>query len=338
MGIYGKQTHDAMVLAIDEVNAAGGINGAQVELVSYDEASRREQVVAIMERLIKRDQVLAIHGPTGTDMAKAGWPYAAENGVPVIASTTAPKMTDIGTCTFRYSLPESALYPVAAAAVKAKFQPKSAVLVYAKDESYSATNAPFMEAALKEVGISVLASLTHSMQDVDFSALVTRIKALNPDIIAMTALPEPGINLMREARRQGMTQRFVGGNAFNTPKIIELGKEAAEGLVVATPWFMGNTDPANQKFVASYQKRYGKQPDQFAAQAYHGLLVMFEGIRTAKLGADVKANRQAICEGMKRAKAVSGPLGQFTFDGTRTPVAEAVAVIEVKQGQFALFK
>lgn len=338
MGIYGNQMHQATVLAVEEVNQQGGINGRKIKLFSYDEASSREQVLSVMERLIQSDQVLAIHGPSGTAMAKVGWPYSVRFGVPVITSTTAPGMTDIGPCTFRYSLPESELYPIAVKLVAAKLHPKTAVLVYAKDEAYSATNAPFMKRALEANGITILAETAHTMQDVNYSALVTRIKGLKPDLIAITTLPEPGINLIREARRMGLTQTFVGGNAFNTPKIIELGASAAEGLIVGTPWFIGNAAKGNKSFVEAYGKRWNQAPDQFAAQGYQGMQVIFTALRNTQLTGDTAKDRAALCRAMTEIKDVPGPLEPFNFDATRSPKPTGISVIQVKRGTFALFE
>ena len=337
MGIYGKQMHQGAMLAVEQVNKEGGIKGRPVEFIWYEEASSRERVLTNMTRLCERDEVIAITGPTGTVMSKVGWPIAARHGVPVITSTTAPKITEIGSCCFRYSLPESEVYPVAVKKIVNKFKPRNAVVVYAKDESYSATNKPFMVSALEHNNVAVLDEISHPMQAVDYSALVTKIKGLNPDLIAMTTLPEPGINTMRAARRMGLTQPFLGGNAFNTPRIIELGEQSAEGLMVGTPWFKGNADPVNRDFVEAYKERFDEEPDQFAAQSYHGMLVVFAGLRSIELTGNLKNDRAALCKAMTKVKDVPGPLGRFNFDSTRSPRAEGVVVIQVKNGEFVLF-
>lgn len=341
MGPYGVRMHEGAQLAVKLTNDDGGVNGVPIDFISQNEASRDEQVLTVMERLIQREDVLAIHGPTGTDMAKAGWPYAAQHGVPVITSTTAPDITEIGECTFRYSLPESDLYPASAQAIKEELNPETAVLVFAHDESYSSSNAPFMEEALTEAGIEVVDVMEHSMDDLDFAPLVTRIGNVDPDLIATTTLPEPGASLMKEARRQGLEQPFLGGNAFNTPDIIELAGEAAEGLIVGAPWFLDSPHEANQQFLEAYREEFDKDPDQFAAQAFHGVTIIIEAIRAAEdrlaQSDDLDAQRTAVCEAMQDTENVDGPLGPVTFDETRTPKPDAVTVIQVRDGKFQVF-
>src|ERR1017187_9243237 len=113
-------------------------------------------------------------------------------------------------------------------------------------------------------------------KDTDFSAQLAKIKGLKPDAIGISALVEPVSGVLLQARQLGFGKEtlFIGGNGSNSPKLGEIAGAAADGLLVGSPWFIAKPDPLNQKFVAAFKAKYGKDPDQFAAQAYDCMFIL----------------------------------------------------------------
>jgi branched-chain amino acid transport system substrate-binding protein len=125
---------------------------------------------------------------------------------------------------------------------------------------------------------------------------------------------------------------IVGGNGFNSPNVLKNAKEAAEGLIVGAAWFIDSTVPRSRIFVASYRKKYGADPDQFAAQGYDGLYIMATAIKNA-----ASADRQAIRDALAKIRNLDGALGSFSFDENRDPVHPSVTLV-VKAGRFQLLQ
>jgi branched-chain amino acid transport system substrate-binding protein len=160
---------------------------------------------------------------------------------------------------------------------------------------------------------------------------LTKIKATKPDAVFCSALYEEGAVILSQARKMGINQPFVGGNGFNSPKVIDIAKEAANGLVVATPWFADKNDPQVKAFVQKYEKAYGKKPDQFAAQAYDALYIMGEALKKAG-----QADRNKMRDALAGIRNYNGVLGKFSFDAERDVVMDPNVLI-IKDGKFQIF-
>ncbi|HQU12763.1 MAG TPA: ABC transporter substrate-binding protein, partial [Thermodesulfobacteriota bacterium] len=137
--------------------------------------------------------------------------------------------------------------------------------------------------------------------------------------------------ILAQARKMGLKVPFVGGNGFNSPKVIEIARDAAEGLIVATPWFADKNDPKVKAFVAKYEKAYGKKPDQFAAQAYDAFHIMTNALKAAGT-----ADRAKLRDALAATRNFHGVLGKFSFDAERDVVMTPNVLI-VKGGKFTIF-
>ena len=170
-------------------------------------------------------------------------------------------------------------------------------------------------------------------KDTDFSAQLTKVRALKPDAVGISALVEPVSGVLLQARQLGFGREtlFVGGNGSNSPKLGEIAGQAADGLIVGSPWFVGKTDEANARFVAAFQAKNGRLPDQFAAQAYDAMYIMADALNRAG-EADSGKLRDALA-----ATRTSGVMGPFSFTPGRDPAStEGVVVLEMRGGKFGV--
>jgi branched-chain amino acid transport system substrate-binding protein len=329
--VYGTSQKAAAQLAIDEINAMG--QGLKITGIFEDTASKPDQAFTVFQKFINSDKVDAIIGPTLSNEAKTADPEAQKDAVPVLAvSNTASGITDIGDYIFRDSLSEAQVIPETVKEAKDKLNLTKVSLMYAGDDAFSKSGADVFRAELQKNGIKILSEQTFSTNDVDFKAQLNAVKADNPDAIVVSALAKPAQLIMQQARNDaGIDPKIhiIGGNGFNSPSIVTAAGAAAEGMIVGAAWNLNSTAPLSQKFIASYKTAAGKNPDQFAAQAYAGVYILYDAIMRANIdGKSLADARTAIRDALKGTSSVDTVLGKFSFtdarDANHTPVVQIV--------------
>jgi branched-chain amino acid transport system substrate-binding protein len=276
---------------------------------------------------------VAVIGPTLSNEMFAVGPVTNESKVPTVGtSTTASGITDIGPYIFRTSLPESDVVPVTFRKAQSRGV-KSVALLYANDDAFSKSGFDVMKAAAEKLGLTIVAIESFGSKDTDFSAQLTKVKALKPDAVAISALVEPVSGVLLQARQLGFGKEtlFIGGNGSNSPKLGEIAGAAADGLIVGSPWFIAKPDPLNTAFVAAFKAKTGRDPDQFAAQAYDCMFIVAAAIDRAG-AADTEKVTAALAK-----TSYSGVMGPFTFTDHRDPAStEGVVVLEMRGGKFGI--
>ena len=331
---YGANQKTGIQAAVDEVNKSGMLKDVVLEAVVEDDASTKEQGLAVFQRLMNQTKVSAIIGPTLSNTAYATNPLAQAAKVPVVAiSNTAPKgITDIGDYIWRVSLTEGQVIPGALKTLQAKLGFKKAGVLYGNDDAFTKAGYDVMKVALADQKIQVVGEQTFAKPDRDYNAQLTALLAQKPDILVVSALIENASGIVAQARQLGWQGPIFGGNGFNNPALMKNAGPAAEGVYVGTAWNRSSTDEANQKFLALMKAR-GVDPDQFCAQAYTGVLVVAEAIKQAGM----KGGRDDIKAGFAKVKDLPTPLGKFSFlptrDGEHTP-----AIQVVKDGKFQILQ
>jgi branched-chain amino acid transport system substrate-binding protein len=326
---YGEAITNGIKLARDEVNAKGEVF---VDLKIEDSSGKQEQALAAVQKLINSEKVVAIIGPTLSNEMMAAGPEANASGVPIMGtSTTAKGITQIGKFVFRNSLPESQAIPAAVGQAVKKYNIKKVALLYGNDDAFTKSGFDTMKEVSEKLKLNIVTIQEFQKGQADYKAQLTKITSLKPDAVFCSALYNEGGVILAQARKMGLKVPFVGGNGFNSPKVIEIAKEAAEGLIVATPWFGEKSDPQVKAFVAKYEKAYGKKPDQFAAQAYDAFYIMTNALKAAGT-----ADRAKLRDSLAATKNFQGVLGKFSFDAERDVVMTPNVLI-VKDGKFTIF-
>ena len=249
---YGEAITNGFKMARDEVNAKGDV---KIDLIIEDSSGKQEQALAAAQKLINSDKVVAILGPTlSTEMMVVG-PEANASGVPIMGtSTTAVGITQIGKYVFRNSLPEALAIPASVKKAVAKYHIKKVAMLYGNDDVFTKSGFDTMKKVATDLGLKILTIEEFQKGQADYKAQLTKIKATKPDAIFCSALYEEGGVILSQARKMGITVPFVGGNGFNSPKVIDIAKEAAEGLIVATPWFGINPTPRSRPLSRSMKR------------------------------------------------------------------------------------
>jgi branched-chain amino acid transport system substrate-binding protein len=331
---FGPQQRDAAILAVQGINGTAFLGGATLRLFTADDRSQPADAVAAFERLIDRDHVVAILGPTLSTSARSADPVAQARGVPVLAvSNTADGIVEIGDFIFRNSPPESQVQPSMIRATREKLGYERVAILYDADDAFTASGYQAFRQALEESGAQILRVETIHGGQADFTRELAAIRALAPDAIVVSALTDDAAAIMRQAREVGLPSRvqFLGGNGFNSPRLIELAGRAAEGAVSGVAWTLNAPTAGNRAFVKTYRQQYGRDPDQFAAQAYAGVHLLATAIRNAR-----SRDPRAIREALAHLRNVDTVLGRFSFDETRNPVQTPLVQI-IRDGKAELF-
>jgi branched-chain amino acid transport system substrate-binding protein len=326
---YGEAITNGIKLARDEVNAKGEV---LIDLKVEDSSGKQEQALAAAQKLINSEKVVAIIGPTLSNEMFAAGPEANASGVPIMGtSTTAKGIPQIGKFVFRNSMPESQAIPASVGHAVRKFNIKKVALLYGNDDAFTKSGFDTMKEVAEKLKLNIVTIQEFQKGQADYKAQLTKIASLKPDAVFCSALYNEGGVILAQARKMGLKVPFVGGNGFNSPQVIEIAKEAAEGLIVATPWFGEKNDPKVKAFVTKYEKAYGKKPDQFAAQAYDAFYIMTNALKAAGT-----ADRGKLRDALAATKNFQGVVGKFSFDAERD-VVMTPSVLIVKGGKFTIF-
>jgi branched-chain amino acid transport system substrate-binding protein len=326
---YGESQQRGLELAAAQLAEKGGVT---YDLRIEDDQTDPRQGITLFDQFVS-DDVSLIIGPTLSNAAVQADPIAQDAGVPVLGiSNTAAGITDIGDYVFRNSLTEQAVIPQTVATATEEFGLQNVVVMYSNDDAFTESGYEAFAAALEDEGVEVAETITFSKSDTDFRALLTQAQASNPDALVVSALIEAAVPLVTQAREMGIDVPIIGGNGFNNPRLMADAGEAAEGVVVGAAWNSASENPENTAFLEAFEAEYGTQPDQFAAQAFAGLMLVDQAVR-----ANCAADRESIKEALGELENVPTVLGEFSIDDNRDAVHPAVVQV-VQDGAFAVLQ
>jgi branched-chain amino acid transport system substrate-binding protein len=319
---YGTSQQKGLQLALEELGKKPGV---KYDLKIEDDQTDPKQGITVFEGFVNNNASIII-GPTLSNTAFQAQPIAQEGKTPVLAvSNTATGITAQGDYIFRDSLTEAQVIPQTVKKAKSSYNVAKVIVMYSNDDAFTESGYKVFDQSLKAEGIQVLDTLTFSKADTDFRALLAKAKAANPDAIVVSGLIEAAIPLVTQAREVGITKPIIGGNGFNNPKLMKDAGQAAEGVVVGAAWNSASDNPLNKAFLTAFEAKFSAAPDQFAAQAYTGLMLIDQAVRAGCSG-----ERDAIKAGLAGLKNVPTVLGDLSINAQRD--AEHPAVVQVVKG------
>jgi len=334
---YGISTYEGLEVAMEEINAAGGILGKKIRILKGDDSGDPRQAVNVVQKFITKDKVLVIIGAELTGTTRVTAPISNSAGmVQFTASATGAGLTDNLPFMFRNSLPEAYAVPFVVQAGKKKFNLGSVVMITSYNLDYSVDLTKIYEKALGAAGIKIQDKISYAEGDIDFSAQVSKLKALKPEAVVMTGYYQESAQLMIEMRKQGIHCPILGSNGFNDPKILDLAGKAMEGSIWASGFFPDNPDPKVRKFVAKVQEKYKKKPNQFHAQAYDAMWIIAEAIKRAGVTESTAENRIKIRDALARTTGFVGVSGTHTFKPGKGDAEKSVFILTLKTEKYAL--
>jgi len=324
---FGISSVNGIKMAADEVNAAGGINGKQVELLVQDDRSDASEAATIVTKFVTQDQVHGILGEVASSRSIAAAPIAQNAKIPMLTpSSTNPEVTKKGDYIFRSCFIDpvqgAAIAQFAARTLNAK---RAAIMVDRKND-YSTGLAKNITETFTRLGGTMVGTTSYQEGDQDFNAQLTSLKGSNPEVIFVPGYYNDVGLIAKQARDKGITVPLVGGDGWDSVQLYAIGGSALNGSFFSNHYSPFDTDPKVQKFVNDYKSRYGTIPDALAATAYDAAHIMFDAIKRAN-SLDGKAIRDA----MAATKEFPGVTGNVTFNENRDAV-KPIIMIEIKPG------
>lgn len=313
----GASARHSAEIAVEEINAAGGVRGKKLDLVVYDDRHDSKEAVALANKLVERDGVIGVVSGSYSMPSRVTAPIFAKAGIPmVVAYAVHPDVTRAGPCIFRNGyLGQVEGAAGAEAAVKHLKARRIAVLTVDNDFG-RVTSAAFIERARK-LGAEVVSEQIYKLGEKEFGPYLTRLQGQPIDLIYHTSYYNEGAQIVRKARELGIKAHIEGTEGIDSPKFLELAGPAAEGVTFTTNLNRDDPRPEVQEFLRKYQARTGVVADMVGASTYDAVKILARGIQEG--GTDSKAICQAIAN-LRDYPAVTGKIARFTKGEVTKPV------------------
>ena len=326
---FGQTNHRGAVFAVEELNAAGGVLGRKLELVTEDTRSLQGEAATSVKKLITRDKVTAVVTETSSSAALEAAPLCQAAGVPMIAATaTNPRVTEAGSYIFRACFIDPFQGTVLAKFAANTLKARRVALVVASANAYSVGLAKYFKEGFAAAQGTIVAEQKYSDGDKDFRAQLTAIKAAAPDAIFASGDYTESALICKQARELGLTVPIFGGDTWDSPALVEIGGKAVEGGYFSAHFSPDSQDPAVQGFVQRFRKRWGLAPDTGTSLGYDAVMVLADALRRAGSTEGVKLR-----DALATTKDFAGVTGKITIDALRNASKSAV-IFTVKNGKF----
>jgi len=325
---FGEASLRGARLAVDELNAAGGVLGRPVELVVEDDRSLPGEAATAVKKLISRDHVVALVGECSSARTLEAAPVAQTAGVPLISpASTSPKVTQAGDAIFRVCFIDPFQGDVIAAFARHRLGLKRAALLVDATAPYSVGLAEYFEKTFVALGGEIVATQKYAGADTDFRAQLTAIRAAHPDALFLPGYYVSAGLVARQAKQLGLQATLLGGDGFEAPQLLEIGGDALEGAYYSTHFATENTGRASRAFVEAYRARHGDVPNGLSALTYDAVRLVADAVTRAGT-----TEKTALRQALAATRDFPGVTGRTTINAQRDADKDA-AIITVKNGR-----
>jgi branched-chain amino acid transport system substrate-binding protein len=331
---FGQSSHKGVVMALEEINAAGGVLGKKIELVSEDNQTKPGESATVVKKLIARDKVVALLGEVSSGRSLEAAPIAQAAGVPMIApAATNPSVTEKGDYIFRVCFIDPFQGTVMAKFAQSDLNAKKVAIISSASNAYSVGLAKFFRETFTQSGGTVAVEQKYSEGDKDFRAHLTAVKAAGVDAVFVPGYYTESALLVRQARELGITVPFFGGDGWESDKLLEIGGDALNGCFYSTHFSPQNKEPAVAEFVKKFKTRWNNEvPDAFAALGYDAAYVLVDAIKRAGSTEGAKLR-----DALAATKDFAGASGITTMDKNRN-ASKGATIIAIKGGKLEFHK
>lgn len=327
---FGQSALNGVLMAADEINQAGGINGRRLDIVIEDDKGSPESSAHITGKLIGTQKVVAIIGAGASGNSLAAAPSAQAAHVPLISpSSTNPAVTLAGDYVFRACFIDAFQGDVMARFTANTLKAKTAAIMLDFNSPYSRGLSEFFELSFAKLDGKIVTKQSYSQGDADYRGQLSVIKAAQPDVIYVPGYYGDVALIVRQARQLGMTQPLLGGDGWDAPEVWELGRDALNGCYITNHYSVDTPSQTIQTFVENYRRRYGNlTPDAHAALAYDALRFLADAMRKAG-GTEAPKLR----DGLASTRNFVGVTGLISMDKDRNAVKPAV-ILKLQDGAY----
>jgi len=278
---FGQSSREGAELAVDELNAAGGVLGRKLRLLVEDDQSKPEEASNAVTKLVTQDKVVAVIGEVASRRTLAAAPISQKYQVPMITpASTNEKVTEVGDYVFRVCFIDPFQGEVLAKFAYNDLKARKVAILRDQAQDYSVGLTDSVQRNFTKLGGQVVAPVSYSTGDADFKAALTRIRSEKPDALFATGYyPEAAI-ITRQARELGMNMPILGGDGW-VGDALQNGRDALNNTYISNHYSGDNPDPVVQNFVKAYRAKFNREPDAIAALAYDSVKVLGDAITRA---------------------------------------------------------
>jgi branched-chain amino acid transport system substrate-binding protein len=335
---FGISTKNGIELYVDNVNAGGGVGGTKIRVIVEDDQSKPEEAATAVNKLVDQDGVIAVLGEVASSRSMAAAPICQQAGVPMISpSSTNPKVTELGDHIFRVCFIDPFQGQMIAKFARNTLGLSKAAVFRDNKNDYSVGLANYFSEAFRALGGTIVADEAYSEGDQDFKAQLTVIKSKRPQFLMVPGYyTEVGL-IARQARELGLEVPFLGGDGWVSDRLLEIAQDALNGSYFVNHYWEQDPNPAIQKFVTEYRKRYNATPDGLAALGYDAAGVLTHALDRIRLEDPAafralagprddkqKAARAKLRDMIASTKDFPGVTGRISLDASRNAVKPAV--------------
>jgi len=331
---FGESARNGTMMAIDEANAAGGVNGRKIAVVATDDKNDPTETGNAGSKLIDMDKVVAIIGSVSSKCSVPLSDKCQTAKIPMITPTsTNPKVT-VGEdgkrkdYVFRACFIDPFQGTVGAKFAVDSLKAKTAAVMYDVGNDYSKGLADYFKASFEKDGGRVTACESYAKDDVDFSALLTKVRQANPDVLFLPDYYNKVGLIAKQARQLGVKSTFVGGDGWDSPEMAKIAGDAIYGGYFTNHYSPDDPRPEVQEWVNKYQAKYGQKPDALATLGYDAGLLLVQALKNSP-----SAKPDEIKTALGAIKDFPCVSGRITFDESGNPIKSAVVLEYTQDGQ-----
>lgn len=330
---YGQGLTEGVELAMEEINAAGGVLGKQVEMVKLDNKSDSAEAANVSTRLATRDNVVAILGAATSGNTKGAIPPAVQNKVPIIsASATADDVTvdsngNVREYAFKTCFSDSFQGVTMANFAYDDLGFKNAAILMDNTSDYAKGLAAAFNETFTDLGGEVLTEEAYAAKETDFKTVLTNIKGKNPEVVYLPGYYEEVSLIIKQARELGLDVPILGADGYDSPKM----EEVAGSDFLNDVYFTNHYSPQDDaeevvKFREAFNGKYGKEADGFNALGYDLAYLLADALERAG-----EADSEKVKDALAATEGFKGVTGTLSMDEFHNPV-KAVTILEIKDG------
>lgn len=328
---YGNAEANAVKLAVDEINEAGGIDGKKIELVEYDNKSDEQETASAGTKLATQDNVLVVVGPATSGLTKATIPSMTRAGVPIVSpsatddTVTVDENGDVQPYAFRVAFQDSFQGVTLAQFAQKDLGAQKAIILGDNSSDYAIGLAKNFKDTFEG---EIVDEVNFTDADSDFSAVLTKIKSMDFDVLFVPGYYEQGGLIIKQAREMGLTQPILGPDGFGNETLIELAGADNVSDVYYSAHFSADSENENvQSFLKNFEEASGESADMFSALAYDTMYLVRDAIDAAD-----EHSAEAVTKALENITDFKGITGTFSFDEQHNPVKSAI-IIELQGGE-----
>lgn len=329
---YGNDFRRGVELAVDQINAGNLMPGFRFDLTVEDSKSDPKEAANVAQKFASSKNMIAVIGDFSSTACLAAAPIYQRAGIIMLTPTAShPDITKTGNFIFR-NTPIAELESNIVADWAVKDLKAKRVAMIGRNDDFGRVQSGFLEIRSKANGAQVVATEFINPSEKDMKPVITKLRALNPDVTYLSMFQVEAALLMQQAREMSFKTTFMSGASLFNPQLISLAGDAANGLLLVSSYYSGDGNPKVKAFVSAFQNKNSSIPSKFSAHSYEAAMMIADAVKRAVSGENDKV-RIALAA----TKDYLGVIGKLSIDGSREVVLE-LQRLQVSGNEFGPWK